>query len=69
MTGVQTCALPISWTAVSAALAFGAAWGAAPATVGYWLQPTATFSKARTRLVRWKANGAVVTDARLAQLW
>lgn len=67
--GQSIAGAAFTWTAVSAALAFGAAWGAAPATVGYWLQPTATFSKARTRLVRWKANGAVVTDARLAQLW
>ncbi len=53
----------------SAALAFGAAWGATPASVGYYLQPLANFSKARTRLLEWKVNGAVVSDARLAQLW
>lgn len=59
----------ITYSAASAALAFGAQWGADPASTGYWLQPLATFGKARTRLVLWKANGAVVSDARLAQLW
>lgn len=59
----------ITYSAASAALAPAAQWGADPATTGYWLQPLATFGKARTRLLLWKANGAVVTDARLAQLW
>ena len=56
-------------SATSAALAFGAQWGATPSSVGYYLQPLSGFGKARTRLVDWKVNGAVVSDARLAQLW
>ena len=67
--GQSIAGAAFTWTAVSAALAFGASWGADPASVGYWLQPVTGFSKARTRLVRWKVNGAIVSDARLAQLW
>lgn len=61
----------IAWSATSPAnsIPYTGQWGADPATVGFWLQPLATFGKARTRLLRWKANGAVVSDARLAQLW
>lgn len=61
----------VAWSAVSTAnsIPYTGQWGADPATVGYWLQPLATFGKARTRLLRWKANGAVVSDARLLQLW
>lgn len=59
----------VTWSAASAALAFGSTWGADAASVGYWLQPLSTFGKARTRLLRWKANGASVSDGRLVQLW
>ena len=43
-------------------------WGAG-AGVGWWLQPTATLSKAKTRLRRWKVAGAVLTEAQLANRW
>jgi len=59
----------VVWSAVSAGLAPALQWGADPSTVGWWLQPLAGFSKARTRLLQWKANGAVISDAQLLQRW
>jgi hypothetical protein len=59
----------IVYGTASGPLAFGAQWGASPATAGFYLQPLSNFVKARTRLLEWRVNGAIVSDARLAQLW
>ncbi len=53
----------------SAALAINGLWGASTSTNGFFLQPLTTLSKARTRLQRWKAAGAVLTEAQLVNRW
>lgn len=69
--GQSVSGAAVAWSATSAALTLAASgqWGVDASTVGFWLQPLSGPGKARTRLLRWKANGAVVSDARLAQLW
>lgn len=53
----------------SAALAPASAWGASAASRGFWLQPNAGLTKAKTRLQRWKIGGTALTEAQLVNRW